>query len=153
MVGQITADFAKLTAQTAIGQGLRSHYGVSEELPSLFHSLIARMDQKDALRVAARFPTKPSTTLNRTAPRTAPAFRTDGAFEPGKTVSTVNSKMLEDKVAAFFARAEGARTAAETMQVPEAREAMFRLAETYKKVAENIVKTTGRLKYSSSKNG
>jgi hypothetical protein len=153
MVRQMTADFAKLTAQTAIGQGLRLHYQVCDELPSLFHSLVARMDQGDTLRVAARFPTEPTTARNRTVPRAAPAFGIDGAVEPDKAISAVNRERPEGNVTAFFARAEEVRTAAETMQVREAREAMCRIAETYEKVARTIVKRTSPLENPSNKTG
>jgi hypothetical protein len=52
MSRSISPDFAKRMAQTAIGQELPSHYGISDELPSLFHSLIARLNDTDAQRIA-----------------------------------------------------------------------------------------------------
>jgi len=60
MTRELSPDFVKLAAQTAIGQRLRAHYEASEELPSLFQSLIARMDECDAQAVAKRFPSKDS---------------------------------------------------------------------------------------------
>jgi hypothetical protein len=74
MAREVTADFAKLVAQSAIGQGLRSHYPISDELPSLFHSLIARLDETDAQRTAKRYPSKLTVAQNRAAPISADAY-------------------------------------------------------------------------------
>lgn len=138
MAQGMTSDFAKLVAQTAIGQTLRSHFGVADELPSLFHSLLERMDREDALRVAARFPATPTMVQSRAIPAAADDTpKTDATI---RAVETAPSK-LKRKAAALLARAEEVRTAADTMHDPGAREAMFRLAETYEKVARNIIKS------------
>lgn len=80
MTRGMTSDFAKLVAQTAIGQTLRSHFGLTEELPSLFHSLLERMDREDALRLATRFRATPTI-----APSCATPMASDSAPEKGAT--------------------------------------------------------------------
>jgi hypothetical protein len=48
---------------------------------------------------------------------------------------------LKRKAAALLARAEEVRTAGDTIHDVGAREAMFRLAETYEKLASSILKS------------
>jgi hypothetical protein len=133
MTRAMTADFAKLVAQTAIGQTLRSHFGVADELPSLFHSLLDRMDREDAARVAARYRATPAAPQSR-----AVSEACDGATTHSGESALTN---LKRKAAALLARAEEVRTTADNMHDPGARDAMFGLAETYEKVARNIIKS------------
>ena len=145
MTRAMTADFAKLVAQTAIGQTLRSHFGVADELPSLFHSLLDRMDREDAARVAVRYRATP------TAPRSrAVSEASDGATTHSGESALTN---LKPKAAALLARAEEVRTTADNMHDPGARDAMFRLAETYEKVARDILKSAGGRKRPMSEIG
>jgi hypothetical protein len=144
MAREITPDFAKLAAQAAIGQGLRSHFGVPDEFPSLFHSLIERMDRQDAARAAARFPSKPTQTQNRAASITADVLPKGSVAEHrGKAGVTTSDKL---RASALLARAEEVRTVAETMQGPDAHEAMCRIAATYEKIARSIMKSPDALK-------
>lgn len=138
-------DFGKFVAQT-VGQELPSHYPISNELPSLFHALIARLDETDARRMAKRYPSQPSRSQNRAAPIGAGAYsRTDEADRRGNLLDD-HQRRIRRKANAFLARAEEVRTAAESMQSPSAREGIFRLAETYQKVARHIIQGTGTVK-------
>jgi hypothetical protein len=138
-------DFAKFVTQT-LGRELPSHFPISDELPSLFHSLIARLDETDARRIAKRYPSQPTGAQNRAAPIAADAyFRPDEADRRGSLFDD-HQRQIRRKANAFLARAEEVRTAAESMQSPSAREGMFRLAETYQKVARRIIQGTGIVK-------
>jgi len=144
---EATPDFAKLVAQTAIGQTLHSHFGVSDELPSLFHHLLERMDRQDARRVAARYPAKTVPVENRAASTGAHTPSTAGVTgQCVKAAGTVSGDERRRRAAALRARAEEARTAADTMQAPGTRESMFRIAATYEKIARSIIKSTDALK-------
>jgi hypothetical protein len=134
MTREMMSDFAKLVAQTAIGQALPAHFGVADELPSLFHSLLQRMDREDALRVTARFPARPT---SRAIPAAAAMPKSGSTTAPGETAVT----NVKRKAAALLARAEEVRTTADGMRDAGAREAMFRLAETYEKIARSINKS------------
>jgi hypothetical protein len=124
---EVTPDLAKLVAQTAIGQTLHLHFGVSDELPSPFHRLLERMDRQDAPRVAARYPAKRVPVEN----SAASTISTDGVIgQCGKPAGIISGDERWRRAAALFARAEEARTAADTMQAPGTRESMFRARET-----------------------
>ena len=130
---ELTPDFAKTVAQTAIGQTLHAHFGVSVELPSPFRSLLERMDLQDTRGAAARYPVKATLVQNRAASSPAPVYPT--------AAETFNGDERSRRVAALLARAEEARAAAETMQAPGPRESMFCIAATYEKIARSMIKS------------
>jgi hypothetical protein len=147
MAREITPDFAKRAAQTAIGEGLPSHYPVSDELPSLFHSLSARLDETDALRIAKRYPPKQTEAQNPAEPLATDAYsRVEEADRLGNPLDE------HQRQNAFLARAEEVRTAAEGMHSP-ARETMLRLADTYQKIARHMLQSTGTVKEPADKSG
>ena len=147
MSREVTPDSAKLVAQTAIGQILHSHFGVADELPSLFHHILQRMDRQDARRVAAPYPAKRVTVENR-APSTAVHIHSTAGVtgQCGKAAGTLSADEHRRRAAALLARAEGARTAAGTMQASGTRESMFHIAATYEKIARSMIRSADAVK-------
>ena len=127
MIRVLTADLARRVVRAAVGEKLSAHYKISEELPSLLRPLISLINRQDALGAGASSP-----------PQTTPV-QSSAAGETG-AVGEPREK-LKRKVAALRARAEEVRTTGDTMHDVGAREAMFRLAETYEKLASTILKS------------
>lgn len=127
MIRALAADFARRIVQAAIGEGLRAHYQASDELPSLLRSLMALIERQDAAGAAMRSSSKPAPVEN------SAVLERRANVEPPET--------LKRKAAALLARAEEVRTAGDNMHDGGAREAMYRLAESYEKVARNVIKS------------
>lgn len=125
MIRALTADFARRVVQAAIGEKLRAHYKASDELPSLLRSLIALIERQGAVGVP--------TVSERTPVETSAERERRATGDPPGT--------LKRKAAALLARAEEVRAAGDNMHDGGAREAMYRLAESYEKVARNIIKS------------
>jgi hypothetical protein len=145
MTRRMTADFAKSVAQTAIGQSLHSHFGLPDGFLLSFTPFRSRVDRQDAQRAAARYPSKSSQIQNRAESRPTDVPKSGVAGDSGKGgVPTGNQ--LRRKACALLTRAEEVRAAAETMQAPDAREAMLRIAATYEKIARSFMKSPDTLK-------
>ena len=127
MIRALTAEFARRAVRAAIGDKLSAHYNVSQELPSFLRPLITLINRQDALAAAAS-----------SSPQTTPV-QSSAAGETG--VVGEPPEKLKRKAAALLARAEEIRTTGDAMHDVGAREAMFRLAETYEKLAITILKS------------
>jgi hypothetical protein len=146
MARELTPAFAKVVAQTAIGQMLHSHFGLSDELPPPFHDLLERMGREDVRRLAARYPVQ-----TRAVSTPVDALSKAGVVgRPSKAAGVTSGDERKRKAAALLARAEEARSAADNMQAPDARESMLRIAVTYEKIARSMIKSTAVLKDATS---